>query len=108
MSKVKISYCVEGLQTISPDAPEKLQAQIEYRLPERQAVESAQAGVLDALRQLLAHPGVAQMISALESAEVRIEGDNVSPSGVTRMSETLPVGKRIRQMFRLAQAKLGV
>ena len=101
MNTIKISYSIEGLKNIDSNAPEKLDAVIEYTLPDRSAVEGAGEGMKAALAQFLSHPAVGEMVKAFECAAVSVEATGVE-------KQSIPLGKQIKQMYRLAQAKLGV
>ena len=101
MNTIRISYSIEGLKAIDSNAPETIQSTIEYTLPERESMESAGAGLQKAFAAFISHPAVGEFVTAMEKTSVA-----VSTTGVER--QEIPVGAKLRQMYRLAQAKLGV
>lgn len=101
MNTIKISYKIEGLKALDSAAPEKIESCIEYNLPERESIESAGEGLKTAFAAFLSHPAVGDFVTAMEKTSVA-----VSATGVER--QEVQVGQKLRQMYRLAQAKLGV
>lgn len=101
MNTIRISYKIEGLKNFDQNAPEAIESTIEYTLPERESMEAAGEGLKTAFAAFLSHPAVGDFVSAMEKTSVA-----VSATGVEK--QEIKVGQKLRQMYRLAQAKLGV
>lgn len=100
MSTIKISYAIEGLSNINSTIPDVVTAEVLYHVPVA-ALDAAHDDFNEAIRAFLSHPGVAKAVEAFSTASVEMTS-NIQPK------QKLPVGRKIKQLFRLAQAKLGV
>lgn len=101
MNTIKISYKIEGLKAIDQNAPEAIESTIEYTLPNKEGLDAAGVGLQQALAAFFTHPGAEAFVKAMQNASVSVEATGLD-------KKTLPVGKQLKQVFRLAQAKLGV
>lgn len=101
MNTIKISYKIEGINYFDATAPKEIESTIEYTLPEKDSLNGVKDGLPKAFAEFISHPAVAELVKVFENASV-----SIAATGAEK--QTLPVGKQLKQLFRLAQAKLGV